>query len=317
MKKLLFVFCLLLAAKAYAQQVTPFQMASFVFQGVRFMVADSVPPEMQVKGEGSGKTREEAIQNALLDAVARGIGVLVVTDQTVNNDRVVRNMAAMYSSGVVNSYEVVSCRNNTCIVSAKVSAWKFRRKLEGDSNILKVNGDNLQAQYMTAKASMIQRHKMTEYYFQRIRSGGLEVKIKELKVMPAANDRAEVYIDYEVAFNKEFKKDIIRYLEKMEKDTNGRAEENNRIYIQWGPTGLFENRVFINAIDANTRSMMLKYMHEPIEIYFQELNVCERFDVTDSVFTIDWYGFRKQKVINMNPLLLQNINKISAKIGCV
>lgn len=317
MKKILFTLCLLLASKAYAQQMTPYQMASFVFQGIRFMITDSPPPEIEMRGEGSGKTREEAVQNALIDSVQRGIGVLIVTDQTVNGDRVVRNMSAMYSSGVVNSYEVVSCRHNTCIVSAKISPWKFRRKLEGDSAVMKVNGNNLHAQYVTANASMIQRHKLTEYYFQRIRSSGLEVKIRQLKVTPAPNDRAEVFIDYEVAFNKEFKKDLIKFLEKMESDTNGRNEENNRVYIQWGPTGLFENRVFINALNENTRSMMLKYMHEPVEIYFQELNVCERFDVTDSVFTIDWYGFRKQKTVNMNPFLLQNLNKITAKVGCV
>ena len=316
MKKLLFVLCLLLAAKAYAQQVTPFQMASFVFQGVRFVMTQSVPAEIEVKGEGTGKTREEAVQNALIDAVQKGLGLLIVTDQTVNNDRVVRNMAAAYSSGVVNSYRVLSCSFNQCTVLAKVSPWKFRRKLEGDSSVLRVNGNDLHAQYATANASMIQRHKLTEYYFQRIRSSGLEVKIRELKIMPASNNRAEIYLDYEVAFNKEFKKDLIQFLEKLESDTNGRNEENNRVYIQWGPTGLFENRVFINAFNEATRSMMLKYMHEPIEIYFQELNVCERFNVTDSVFTIDWYGFRKQKTINMNPLLLQNINKITAKIGC-
>ena len=316
MKKLLFVLCLLLATKAYAQQMTPFQMASFVFQGVRFAITNSPPPELEIKGEGAGKTREEAIQNALIDAVHKGLGLLIVTDQTVNNDRVVRNMAAAYSSGVVNSYQVLSCSFNNCTVLAKVSPWKFRRKLEGDSSVMRVNGNDLHAQYATANASMIQRHKLTEYYFQRIRSSGLEVKIRELKIMPASNNRAEIYLDYEVAFNKEFKKDLIQFLEKLESDTNGRNEENNRVYIQWGPTGLFENRVFINAFNENTRSMMLKYMHEPIEIYFQELNVCERFNVTDSVFTIDWYGFRKQKTINMNPLLLQNINKITARVGC-
>ena len=316
MKQFFFVMCLLLASKAYAQTMTPYQVASFVFQGIRFAISDTPPPEIEMKGEGSGKTREEAVQNALIDAVQRGIGVMVVTDQTVNGDTVVRNMAAMYSSGVVNSYEVTSCRNNYCVVSAKISPWKFRRKLEGDSNVMRVNGNDLYATYATANHSMIQRHKLTEYYFQRIRSSGLEVKIRELKITPAANGRADVMIDYEVKFNKEFKKDLISFLERMEKDTNGRNEENNRVYIQWGPTGLFENRVFINALNENTRSMMLRYMHEPIEIYFQELNVCERYDVSDSVFTIDWYGFRKQRTINMNPLLLQNVSKVSARIGC-
>lgn len=315
MKNFLLALCLLVP-NAYAQTVTPLQMASFVFQGVRFVIADKPPPEIEMRGQGSGKTREEAVQNALIDAVHKGLGVMVVTDQTISGHNVVRNMAAMYSSGVVNSYEVISCRFDTCIVNAKISAWKFRRKLEGDTNVIRVNGNDLYASYSTANLGIQQRHKMTEYYFQRIRSSGLEVKIRELKVTPAANGRADVTLDYEVRFNKEFKKDLIAFLKKMENDTNGRNEENNRVYIQWGPTGLFENRVFINALNENTRSMMLRYMHEPIEIYFQELNVCERYDVVDSVFTVDWYEFRKQKTININPLLLQNVSKVSARIGC-
>ena len=315
MKNFLLALCFW-ASNAYAQTVTPLQMASFVFQGVRFVMADKPPPEIEMRGQGSGKTREEAVQNALIDAVHKGLGVMVVTDQTINGHNVIRNMAAMYSSGVVNSYEVISCRLDTCIVNAKISAWKFRRKLEGDTNVIRVNGNDLYASYSTANLGIQQRHKMTEYYFQRIRSSGLEVKIRELKVTPAANGRADVTLDYEVRFNKEFKKDLIAFLKKMENDTNGRNEENNRVYIQWGPTGLFENRVFINALNENTRSMMLRYMHEPIEIYFQELNVCERYDVVDSVFTVDWYEFRKQKTININPLLLQNVSKVSARIGC-
>ena len=315
MKNFLLALCLLVP-NAYAQTLTPLQMASFVFEGVRFVIADKPPPEIEMRGQGSGKTREEAVQNALIDAVHKGLGVMVVTDQTISGHNVVRNMAAMYSSGVVNSYEVISCRFDTCIVNAKISAWKFRRKLEGDTNVIRVNGNDLYASYSTANLGIQQRHKMTEYYFQRIRSSGLEVKIRELKVTPAANGRADVTLDYEVRFNKEFKKDLIAFLKKMENDTNGRNEENNRVYIQWGPTGLFENRVFINALNENTRSMMLRYMHEPIEIYFQELNVCERYDVVDSVFTVDWYEFRKQKTININPLLLQNVSKVSARIGC-
>ena len=316
MKKILFALLLLLAAKAYAQTVTPFQMASFVFQGVRFAIENAPPKEIEMLGTGTGKTKEEAIQNALLDAVQKGIGVLIVTDQTIDGNKVTRNMAAMYSSGVVNSYTIKECRFNTCVVSAKISPWNFRRKLEGDSNVMRVNGNDLHAQYATARAAMIQRYKMTEYYFQAIRRVGLEVKIREFKIIPTMTDRAELLIDYELSFNKEFKKDLITFLEKLEKDTNGRGEENHRIYIQWGPTGLFENRVFINAFDANTRSMMLKHMHEPIEVYFPELNLCERFEVKDSVFTVDWYGFRKQKIIDMNPLLLQNVNKVSARLGC-
>ena len=228
----------------------------------------------------------------------------------------VKNLAAMYSSGVVNSYDVKECKNNTCTVVAKVSPWQFIRRLEGHEQITKVNGKNLHAQALTAQHALVQRYILTDYYLSHIRQSGLDVFVREMKIVPSMNSETALVIDYEVKWNPEFKKSVISYLQRLEKDTNGKTEENLKVFIQWGPTGIFDNRVFINTYDPRFRSLIMNYLHNPIFVGIKEFGICERFDLTSDVFKIDWYGFRKQKTIILDTKKLQNIDKISMSIGC-
>jgi hypothetical protein len=307
------------AAKAMAAPLTSY--VSLAISGVRFFFSETVPKEIIVTSDGAGNTREEAIQNALVSAVQKGIGVLIVTDDTVTNGRVTKNLAAQYSSGLVNSYEVKHCNSLggiKCEVTAKVSPWKFQRRLEADTAVVKVNGGDLAAQYLTMQYTLIQRVKITNYYFSQLHQSGLDVKVKSIQMVPTLESNATLLIDYEVRMNPEFKKSFIAFLQKLEKDTNGRTEENHRVYIQWGPTGLYENRVFINAYDPNFRALMNNYLSAPISIGIKEFGQCERFEVPGgNVMTVDWYGFRKQQQITVPAKQLQNINNLSLSVGCI
>jgi hypothetical protein len=316
MKKVL-IGCLFWASSVSAQSFTPLDFVSLVFQGIYFSVSESVPSEITVTAQGKGRTQQEAVESALNLSIQKAIGVLIVSDQTVNNDKVVRNLVASYSSGVVNSYNIDTCIKDkifSCTVTAKVSPWKFMRKLEGDSQTIKVNGSDLHAQAITAKSVLVQRQKLTNYYMSQIRQSGLDVNIREVKIVPSVGEMVELTVDYEVKWNKEFKKEIIRFLEKLEKDTV-RDNSNHQVYIQWGPTGFFENRVRINTYDSNFRSMMLHYIHQPVLVRFNELNTCADTGV-ENVFTVDWYGVRRQKTFRVNPEQLKGMQSISMTTGC-
>ena len=313
MKRLLLVLALVAAP---ASAFSPYDVVSLMFQGIRFLHTESVPKEIVITETGVGKNQTEAVENALNLAVQRGIGVLVVSDQTAQGDKVIRNLVASYSSGVVNSYKIQNCTSDkvvSCTVTANISPWKFMRKLEGDANTIKVNGNDLYAQATTAQAAMNQRRKITEYYFKQIRQSGLEAKIREVKILPYGN-KTQLSIDYEITWNAEFKKNMIAFLEKLQKDTQG--ESNQQVYIQWAPTGFFDNRVYINTHDAELRSTMLKYLFDPIEVNIAELNVCEKLNPPEDVFKIDWYGFRKQKVVTVETSRLRNIDRLSLSTSC-
>ena len=325
-KKLIALVCFTAANAVSAAPVwTAMDLVSLAIHGVRFSFSDLVPKEITVDATGYGKTQEEAVNNALVIAVQKGLGVLVVSDVTVDSDKVIRDLAATYSSGVVNSYEIIKCGNGGCAIRAKVSPARFQRKLMADTNVVKVNGKDLKAQYITSQNVLKQRMKLTEYYFSQLHQSGLDVKVKTVALAPVAtpltpvggNPNATIVVDYDVRMNPEFKKDFISFLQRLEKDTNGKTENHQQVYIQWGPTGLFENRVFINAYDPNFRLMMERYLAAPISIGIQEIGMCERFDPPGgNVMTVDWYGFRKTKYISVPVNKLQNVNTLSVSIGC-
>ena len=316
MKKVI-VGCLLMASTTTAQSFTPLDYVSLIFQGIHFSASESVPEEITMSATGVGETQTIAIQNALNLAVQKTVGVLILSEQTVNNDRVIRNLAAQYSSGVVNSYEVKKCEGKpiACEIVAKVSPWKFMRKLEGDSQTMQVNGNDLLAKHETAKTTLIQRYRMTYYYMSQIRQSGLDVVVKSVSVEPSVNNKVRLNIDYEVKWNKEFKKEVLRFLEKLEKDTVNN-NSNHQVYIQWGPTGFFENRVRVNTYNEDFRRMMIHFIHEPIYVRIDELGICENVR-HDNVFTVDWYGVRRQTQFEIEPQRLKNINKLSMGISCL
>jgi len=306
----------MVTSMASAGAWAPTEVLTLAFSAIRFTITESIPEELTITSKGRGKSQSDAVQAALVDSVQRGIGVLVVTDQTVQNDKVVRNLAASYSSGVVNSYTVDECekdRDYICTVTAKVSPWKFMRKLQGDSQTLQVSGNDLFMQHETSKTVLIQREKMTRYYFSQIRQSGLDPKIREVKILPSVGDKAQVSIDYEVKWNPVFKKEMIRYLQKLEKDTAG--AENGQVYIQWGPTGLFENRVRINTHNPTMQAVMQEYIHMRTYVKIKELGICQDIN-QDDVFKVDWYGVQRKITVEVPAEKLKGIQSLSITTGC-
>ena len=299
-----------------AQSFTPFDYVSLIFQGIYFSMSESVPEEITVTAKGIGETQAIAIETALNSAVQKAVGVLVISDQTVQNDRVIRNLVASYSSGVVNSYKIDTCQKDKvirCTITAKVSPLKFMRKLQGESQTRQVNGNDLLAKHQTAKNTLIQREKITNYYFSQIRQSGLDVLIREVKILPSDTEKVKLVVDYEVKWNAEYKKEILKFLERLEKDTKN--DGGQQVYIQWGPTGLFNNRVHINVVNERLRTSMLRMIHAPTFVKINELNLCEDIN-HDNVFTIDWYGVKRQRTIEVDPAKLRGIQTLSASIGC-
>jgi len=315
MKKLL-IGCLLWTSTVSAQTFTPFDYLSLIFQGIYFSMSESVPEEITVVSKGVGNNQNEAVEAALNSAVQKAVGVLVLSEQSAKNDQVIRNLVASYSSGVVNSYKIEHCQKDkavNCTITAKVSPLKFMRKLQGESQTIQVNGNDLLAKHQTARNALLQREKITQYYFSHIRQSGLDVIIREVKVMPSDGNLAKIMVDYEVKWNPEFKKELLSFLQRLEKDSKN--DGGYRIHIQWGPTGLFNNRVHINTNNITMQRTMLRYMHQPTFVRFNELGLCEDIH-HDEVFTIDWYGVRRQRVVEVSPDKLRGIQSISASIGC-
>jgi hypothetical protein len=62
---------------------------------------------LQVVAEGAGKTRDDAIKDALRNAVRQAIGTFVDAESQVVNDRVIKDSVLLYSDGFVERFDVV------------------------------------------------------------------------------------------------------------------------------------------------------------------------------------------------------------------
>lgn len=290
--------------------------ASLAIRGVYFLWNKSVPDEIVVESTGIGNTQPAAIENALNLAVQKGIGVLIVSEQSMNNDKIVRDLVAQYSAGTVNSFKVKKCEGQpvVCDITAKVSPSKFFNKLENDSAAIKLDGNNLYAKHVTLKNLLIQRHKITQYYMAEIRRSGIGAKITSVNIRPSMTDDVTLVIDYELIWNKNFKSEMIYFLQLLEKD-NDKNNNQHQVYIQWDSSGIFDNRVRINAYTSEFKQMMEHYISQPTYVKFKELNVCEKVD-TENIFAIDWRGMKYQKIVTVNSNQLRNIKSITTEIGC-
>ena len=324
------VLCFTLSACA-AVEKAPLSAASLVLQGVKFYFGNSIPSEIPVDSSGTGETREKAIQNALIAAVQEAIGVLIVSDVTVESNRIVRDIAATYSSGVVKSYKVKNCASTDriqCDISAVVSPFAFRKTLLASGSVTKIDGESLYGQYVTSKNAILQRYRLTEYFFSRIRAQGLQLRLVRFEVQPSTINKVPIYIEYDIRFDPEFKKSIIELLNKLQRDTSGGFNVWNgqwqqlppgvdpmTIYIEWGPSGFLSNRVWVHTFDRKFLQMMQFYESQEISVMIRELNLCDRVS-HNGIFTIDWHRLRRSGIIEVDPDRLRGVKQLSLTAGC-
>lgn len=315
-------FCLALTGCA-AVEKAPLSAVSLVVQGVKFYFGESLPSQIPVVSVGTGENREKAIENALIAAVQETLGVLVVSDVSVENNSLLKDIAATYASGIVSSYKVRNCTTEDrirCEISATVSPFEFRQKLLVSASVTRIYGENLYGQYITSQNAIVQRKKLTEYFFSQIQTQGLQLRLIRFEVQPSTSRRVPIFIEYDVRFDPQYKRVLIRFLEKLQRDTGGGRENSfgidpHTVYIQWGPTGLYENRVWINTFDYGFSRMMQMYQSQEISIRIKELNLCDRVSHS-GIFTIDWYQLRIARVIEMDPEQLRSVKQLSLEVGC-
>jgi len=322
--RVLFALLLIITLGGCGSSPIPVSPTSIAIQGVQLLFSKSVPSEIIVTAKGSGETREKAIENALIAAVQEGIGVLVVSDVTIQNNSILKNIAITYASGVVTSYKVKNCISSArqvCEITASVSPWNLRKNLTSSTASLKVDGENLYGQYITTKNTMIQRRKLIDYYFSQIRKNGLDIKITSTKIIPTTANKVEIQVDYQVTWNRAFKSNMIDFLQRLERDTGGgfeRYDERSDVYISWGGTGIFgDNRVYIKPQDQELSQLIKSYQYSPITVLIKPFNKCDSFDTANGIFMLDFYGGKARSIrFQSEPEKLKELKEIQLSIGC-
>ena len=308
---------LLAGCKTLEKNNKPF---TFLYQGVEFLFSGSIPEEMTVSATGTGSTREEATQNALKEAVQKGVGILVVSDLTITDQKKVSDLLINYSSGFVKEYKTEECSVNkrtTCKITAKVSPWNFRNKTENKKNDLEINGENLIAQHETLKHVIKQRKKLTEYYFSRIRTEGFIGKVDSVEVVPNTGDQVKLNVNYKVIWNENFRNEVITFLTLLEEDTGGGFNDYNTatdVYIQWEPVSWGKSRVYIKPHDEEYKRMMKNYLYDSLAVTIQPFGVCEYFNPEHTIFYFS-SGIGNAQIVTSKQEL-KKAKKIEIAFGC-
>ncbi len=300
------------------QAVQPFNAILLAFNGIKFYLKSSTPETKSAKAKGTGATKEIAVNNALRNVVQQSIGTMIVTETEVEKDKLVRDLSLAYSSGVVESYEIVGCVNGKeyeCEVSALVSTGTFHKTLLSSSKVVKINGSDVHAQQITLKNSLQQQNEMAEYHFSKIRKVGLEPKIKKVSFVPLGNHQVQVVLDYEVEWKKDFKKSFVTFLQKLEKDTE-KLQGGDEIYLQWAPSGMFSNRVIIKTVDSDFKNTIRNYQYGSVFVKIDELGQCIEHKMPEGVVNLENVVIKATTTAKISEKMLQKMQKLSISTDC-
>jgi hypothetical protein len=119
----------------------------------------SSPDELTHEAVGTGTTGDEAIRDALRNAVRAAVGVLVDGEVLIKQEDVISDKVLTYSDGFVSSYDVLKRDQKDGLVTIRIRAHVERRKLLADLRTAGValdaaDGKGLVASALTRKEAL-------------------------------------------------------------------------------------------------------------------------------------------------------------------
>ena len=315
------------------------QAASYVLRGIQFYFAYMTPNEITVQSKGSGKDENEAIDKAIIAAVQQAMGVLVVSEITASDEKVLTELAGMYSSGIVKSYEKKNCTGTNlveCTIEAKVKPFGIRDSIFSNKSTQIVDGKSLHGQYSSAKASLIQRRKLTEYYLSLIRSIGLVAQVESIEVIPSMTAKAKIALSYSIDWNDNFRSEIISFLKHISDDPNSKAnlfgflskkppgdissEDPNDVVVRWGPMrGILSQSVTVKTYDRAFAMMIRSKLRDPIQFEFSPFGLCDSFEPYSYSGILIFASQRpvtRTLRFEVNPDILRQTKEVTILPGC-
>lgn len=115
----------------------------------------ALPATIEVDAQGSGTSPDEALKDALRDAVRRSVGTLISSEQIVKNDEIIRDQVIAHSDAFVHGYDKISEKHDAGLFQVGIRARVVRAKLaerltaSGLIGKTEVQGENMFAEALT------------------------------------------------------------------------------------------------------------------------------------------------------------------------
>jgi hypothetical protein len=161
----------------------------------------------RVQVEGQGNNINQAKQNGFRNAIEQVVGQVIVSDQEVRGDQLIKDWIGGYSAGYVDDFEILETRQegnvtvvkmNVAVASSKIA----QRMMSSGNKSLIINGERLQAQIDTQldqrnRGDQLIAEVLTSYPYNAyvVNSGQTEIGL---------GVRREVYVDvpYEIHWSR-------------------------------------------------------------------------------------------------------------------
>lgn len=170
---------------------------------------DSDETVLKVVGSGMGIDQDEALKNALSDAVQQAVGMMVDRESMIENENVIKDQILTYSDGYVEWYEKTDQQVSTdgiytILIFAHVMRRDLHEKLKAcNVSILDLDGESLFAEIITKKKAIEDATKMLAHILEDVPMSLLEAKLthEKPKVIEKYLDLYKLSWTIEIKFN--------------------------------------------------------------------------------------------------------------------
>jgi hypothetical protein len=293
---------------------------TIVIKGIEFLFSESLPEEITVSATGTGSTREEALQNALKEAVQKGVGILVISDLRIKDQKIISDQLLNYSSGFIKDYKTEECLNNkkiTCKIQAKVAPWNLLRNQFNLNDKQNINGEQLVTQHNSTKDVIAQQKKLLIYYKEKISEEGYKFEVKDVNSIPSYSNLIPIEITYRLIPNFDLRKEIFSFLKLVEVNPENKLSpeiEKKIITIGTDSSYLFKKNLRVIYWDEEMLAAFNELMSKNIEIYLVELGMCIK-ENNLNLLTFDEVTGKVSG--NYFPNDLKNLKNISTRNICL
>ena len=229
---------------------------------------------------GTGRTQEQAVNNGLDNAIKKVAGVLIVSEQQLKNNKLVKNIQLSYSGGYASGYEIVECLHNDklemmdCKMRVKVNKMKVRDTLYAEGDVVVV--EDASSSVKTQMRSIEEASEMLRYYFSNIRTTYMNSKIQSVNFTPLTGRNkgmVQVNATIKVSLDRTYRLEVIEFLEQLQKDTGASSKDYSfriKYGMSFGAGEFLDNTVYLKHLGVN----LYNYNHRHFDVMIMPFGEC-------------------------------------------
>lgn len=187
-------------------------------------VSDS--PSVYVNGVGQGSSQRLALQEAFRDAIQKSLGVLVVSNITLDREILSKDKFDEYSSGFIERYSTNSVSVNDfgqyeISIDALVSSSKLSKTLVNSTSVSStssVSGEEIDAQVYSRLKSRIQEDAFLRNIGSQYLSNAFQIKFGAMGAVIDKNRSPYIEVPYSLSWNDDFIESMIETVKFVSED---------------------------------------------------------------------------------------------------